>query len=80
MDKSKSDALKIEGGIKMDLKRKLRNWLVWMAMARLITFIVRQATGLDISDTMNELLIILFPLMVSLGVLNDPENKGDKQT
>lgn len=56
-------------------QNRLKSWALWVSIAALVVFCVKQFAGLDISDTVNGLLDVLCPVLVGLGIINNPTNK-----
>ena len=53
-------------------QNRLKSWALWMSMGALVVFVVKEFTGLDISGTVDGLLNVLCPVLVGLGIINDP--------
>ncbi len=51
---------------------RFKSWAVWLALAALVTFCVKEFVGLDISATVDGLLNVLLPVLVAFGVVNNP--------
>ena len=58
------------------MQNRLKSWGLWVSIAALVVFCIKQFTGLDISETMNEFLDIVLPVLVGFGIINNPCNKG----
>ena len=56
------------------LKEKMKSWTMWLAIAALIVFLVKQFGGIDISDDMNGFLDVLLPVLVGFGIVNNPND------
>lgn len=56
-------------------QNRLKSWALWVSIAALVVFCVKQFAGLDISDTVNGLLDVLCPVLVGLGIINNPKDK-----
>lgn len=56
------------------LKEKMKSWAMWVAIAALIVFLVKQFGGVDISDDMNGFLDVLLPVLVAFGIVNNPND------
>jgi len=52
-----------------------KSWALWLAIVALIVFLVKEFTGLDISDSADGFLNVLLPVLVMLGIVNNPTNK-----
>ena len=53
---------------------RFKNWGVWVSMAALVVFLVKQFVGIDITDTVNQLMDLLLPLLIAFGIVNNPTN------
>lgn len=56
-------------------QNRLKSWALWVSIAALVVFCVKEFAGLDISDTVNGLLDVLCPVLVGFGIINDPTTK-----
>ena len=43
-------------------------------MAALVVFLVKQFGGIDITDTVSQLMDLLLPLLIAFGIVNNPTN------
>jgi uncharacterized membrane protein len=59
-----------------NLKEKLRSWALWVALAALVVFCVKEFAGVDISGTVDGLLDVLLPVLVGFGIINNPNNRS----
>ena len=53
---------------------RFKNWGVWVSMAALVVFLVKQFSGIDITDTVSQLMDLLLPLLIAFGIVNNPTN------
>ena len=60
----------------MNKQNRLKSWALWVSIAALIVFCVKEFAGIDISGTVDGLLNVLLPVLVGFGVVNDPTNKS----
>ena len=51
---------------------RFRSWAVWLSIAALVVFCVKEFAGIDIADTVDGLLNLLLPLLVAFGIVNNP--------
>ena len=58
------------------MQNRLKSPALWTAIAALVIFCVKEFIGIDISDTVNELLNVLLPVLVGFGIVNNPCNKN----
>lgn len=56
-------------------QNRFKSWALWLAIASLIVFCVKEFCGIDISQTMDAFLNVLLPVLVGFGVVNNPTNK-----
>ena len=56
-------------------QNRFKSWALWMAIAALIVFCVKEFAGIDISETVNGLLDVLLPVLVAFGIVNNPTDK-----
>lgn len=54
---------------------RFKSWAVWMSLAALVVFCVKEFIGVDISDTVNGLLDVLLPVLVAFGIVNNPTDR-----
>ena len=55
---------------------RFKSWALWVAIAALIVFCVKEFAGIDISDTVNGLLDVLLPVLVAFGIVNNPTSRN----
>lgn len=53
-------------------QNRLKSWALWVSIAALIVFCVKEFAGLDISHTVNGLMNVLCPVLVGFGIINNP--------
>lgn len=56
-------------------QNRFRSWALWLSIAALIVFCVKEFAGIDISETVDGLLDVLLPVLVAFGVVNNPTDK-----
>ena len=56
---------------------RFKSWAVWLSLAALIVFCVKEFGGVDISETMNGLLDVLLPVLVAFGIVNNPTDRNN---
>ena len=54
---------------------RFRSWPLWLALASLVVFCVKEFTGVDISETVDGLLNVLLPVLVAFGIVNNPTDR-----
>lgn len=54
---------------------RLRSWALWVSVAALVGFCVKEFAGFDISETLDGLLNVLLPVLVAFGIVNNPTDK-----
>lgn len=60
----------------MNKQNRLKSWALWVSIAALVVFCVKEFAGIDIGETVDGLLNVLLPVLVGFGVVNDPTNKS----
>lgn len=56
----------------LNFVNRLKSWPLWLAIASLVTFCVKEFAGIDISETVDGLLNVLLPVLIAFGVVNNP--------
>lgn len=51
---------------------RFKSWALWVSIAALIVFCVKEFAGLDISSTVDGLLNVLLPVLCGFGIVNNP--------
>ncbi len=59
-----------------EFAKRFKSWALWVAIAALVAFCVKEFVGIDISETMNGLLNVLLPVLVGFGIVNNPTDKS----
>ena len=54
---------------------RFKSWALWLALASLVVFCVKQFTGVDISEPMDNLLDVLLPVLTAFGIVNNPTDR-----
>lgn len=57
-------------------KNRMKSWALWLSIAALIVFCVKEFAGLDISESVNNLMNVALPVLVGFGIINNPTAKG----
>ena len=57
------------------LATRLRSWALWLSIAALIVFCVKEFCGIDISSTVNSFMNVLLPVLVAFGIINNPTDR-----
>ena len=55
--------------------QRFRSWALWMSVAALVVFCVKEFAGSDISHTVDGLLNVLLPVLVGFGIINNPTDR-----
>ena len=45
---------------------------MWLSIAALVIFCVKEFAGIDVGDTVDGLLNVLLPVLVGFGIVNNP--------
>lgn len=53
-------------------QNRFKSWALWVSIAALVVFCVKEFAGIDISRPVNELLSYLLPVLVAFGIVNNP--------
>lgn len=56
----------------MSFLSRFKSWAVWLSLAALVVFCVKEFVGVDITETVDGLLNVLLPVLVAFGVVNNP--------
>ena len=56
-------------------QNRFKSWVLWLAIAALVVFCAKTFAGLEIGETVNGLMNVLLPVLVGLGIINNPTNK-----
>ena len=59
-----------------DFLNRFKSWAVWLSIAALVVFCVKEFAGVDISDSVDGLLNVLLPVLVGFGIVNNPTDKN----
>lgn len=55
--------------------QRFKSWALWLSIAALLVFCVKEFAGVDIGDTVDGLLNVLLPVLVGFGIVNNPTDK-----
>lgn len=58
------------------MQNRLKSPALWMSIAALVVFCIKEFAGVDIANTVDGLLNVLLPVLVGFGIVNNPCNKG----
>lgn len=56
-------------------QNRFKSWALWTSIAALVVFCVKEFAGVDISNTVDGFLNVLLPVLVALGIINNPTDK-----
>lgn len=54
---------------------RFKSWALWLAIAALVVFCVREFCGLDISETVDGFMDVLLPVLLAFGIVNNPTDR-----
>lgn len=54
---------------------RFKSWALWLSIAALIVFCVKEFAGIDIADTVDGFMNVLLPVLVAFGIVNNPTDK-----
>ena len=55
---------------------RFKSWALWLSIASLVVFCVKEFGGVDISETVDGLLNVLLPVLVAFGIVNNPTERN----
>ena len=58
-------------------QNRFKSWALWVSLASLIVFCVKQFANIDISEPMSGFLDVLLPVLTAFGVVNNPTDKSN---
>ncbi len=58
-------------------QNRFKSWALWLSVASLVIFCVKEFVGVDISDTVNGLMNVLCPVLVAFGIVNNPTDRSN---
>ena len=61
----------------MKFIERFKSWVLWVSIAALIVFCVKQFTGIDISAEVDGFLNVLLPVVVGFGIVNNPTDRNN---
>ncbi len=54
---------------------RFKSWALWLSIAALVTFCVKEFAGIDVSDTVDGFMNVLLPVLVAFGIINNPTDR-----
>lgn len=57
------------------MAERFKSWALWLSLAALVVFCVKEFAGIDISATVDGFLDVLLPVLVAFGVVNNPTDR-----
>lgn len=57
------------------MQNRFKSWALWLSIAALVVFCVKEFAGVDISSTVDGLMDVLLPVLVGFGIINNPTDK-----
>ena len=61
----------------MKFLERFKSWALWVSIAALIVFCVKQFTGRDISADVDGFLNVLLPVVVGFGIVNNQTDRNN---
>ena len=55
-----------------EILNRFKSWAVWLSLAALIAFCVKEFAGVDIDATVDGFMNVLLPVLVGFGIVNNP--------
>lgn len=56
---------------------RLKSWALWLSIAALVVFCIKEFTGIDISGKIDTFLNLLLPVLIGFGIVNNPTDKNN---
>lgn len=56
---------------------RLKSWALWLSIAALVAFCIKEFVGIDISYKIDSFLNLLLPVLIGFGIINNPTNKNN---
>lgn len=53
-------------------QNRFKSWALWVAVAALVVFLVKQFTGIDIKQPVDDFMDVLLPVLIGFGIMNNP--------
>lgn len=57
------------------MQSRFKSWALWLSVAALVVFLVKQFSGADISEPVNAFMDVLLPVLVAFGIVNNPTDR-----
>ena len=54
------------------MKERFKSWALWVSIAALVAFCVKEFAGIDIDETVNGFMNVLLPVLCAFGIVNNP--------
>lgn len=58
------------------MQNRFKSWALWVSIAALVVFCVKEFAGLDISETVDGFMNVLLPVLVGFGIINNPTDSS----
>lgn len=59
-----------------EFAKRFKSWALWVSVAALVVFCVKEFGGIDISETVDGLMNVLLPVLVAFGIVNNPTDSN----
>ena len=59
-----------------EFTKRFKSWALWLSIAALIVFCVKEFGGVDISETVDGFMNVLLPVLVAFGIVNNPTDSN----
>lgn len=56
-------------------QNRFKSWALWVSIAALVVYCVKEFAGIDISKTVEGLMNVLCPVLVGFGIINNPTDR-----
>lgn len=61
----------------MEFLKRFKSWALWLSIAALVVFCVKEFAGIDISPIVDGLMNVLLPVLVGFGIVNNPTDSNN---
>lgn len=58
------------------MQNRFKSWALWTSLAALAAFCVKEFTGIDIHESLDQFLNLLLPVLTAFGIINNPTDAG----
>ena len=55
-----------------EFAKRFKSWALWVSVAALVVFCVKEFAGIDVSAKADGFMNVLLPVLVAFGIVNNP--------